>query len=56
MKKSPCPHLQPAFVVLLLSVSLAWPAAATARTYTLPDLLDLARRSNPGLAASAQQT
>jgi len=42
--------------VTLLALALGWPAMAAAKAYSLGDLVDLARRSNPGLAASAQQT
>jgi outer membrane protein len=39
-----------------LMTALGAPAPAAARTYTLPDLLDLAKKQNPGLAAGAAQT
>jgi outer membrane protein TolC len=37
-------------------VALCAPSLAVAKAYTLTDLLEMARRSNPGLAAGAQQT
>jgi outer membrane protein TolC len=37
-------------------VPLAWPRATLARGYHLAEVLELARRLNPGLAAGAQQT
>jgi outer membrane protein TolC len=47
-------------LVILVSVvalgSFARVTPAAARTYTLSELLELARKSNPGLAASARQT
>jgi outer membrane protein TolC len=42
-------------VSLCLALVSAAPAAL-ARTYTLPQLIELVRKSNPGLAASAQAT
>jgi len=45
--------LIPALVAL---AAIARPPAATAKPYTLHELLDLARRSNPGLAAGALAT
>jgi outer membrane protein TolC len=54
MKKSSSPRSLPAILVAL--VALAWPALASARAYTLPELLELVKKSNPSLAASAQQT
>jgi outer membrane protein TolC len=42
--------------LLGVAVLLALPAPASAKAYTLPQLVELARRSNPGLAAGTQQT
>jgi outer membrane protein TolC len=42
--------------LLALSLALAVPRVTAARTYTLQEVLELARRSNPGVAANAQQT
>jgi outer membrane protein TolC len=39
---------------LYASASLFWAGAAQAKAYNLDDLLDMARKGNPGLAASAQ--
>jgi outer membrane protein len=46
-------HLSP---TLLLSLSLCLPAVASAKPYKLDELLDLARKSNPGLAAGEKAT
>jgi len=43
-----------AFLPLFLGLCL--PATATAKKYTLDDLLEMARKGNPGLAAGAQAT
>ena len=40
----------------ILIVVLCLPAAAMARSYTLDEILDLARKGNPGLAAGEQAT
>ncbi|HEX7508849.1 MAG TPA: TolC family protein [Polyangia bacterium] len=40
----------------ILIVVLCLPAAARARSYTLDEILDLARKGNPGLAAGEQAT
>jgi multidrug efflux system outer membrane protein len=54
MKKLPHPsYLAPLFVA---AIALAWPVPAAARVYSLSELIELAKHSNPGLAASAQQT
>jgi multidrug efflux system outer membrane protein len=45
-----------AAAVVVMAVTLAWPQAAAAKAFTLPELLEMARKSNPGLAAGAQQT
>lgn len=42
--------------ILLLSLGLLLPAAAGAKPYSLDEILDLARKGNPGLAAGAQAT
>lgn len=44
------------FPTLFLSLTLCLPAAASARAYKLDELLDLARKNNPGLAAGEQAT
>jgi outer membrane protein len=44
------------YVTLLLLLGLCWPASATAKKYTLEEILDMARKGNPGLAAGAQAT
>jgi outer membrane protein TolC len=49
-------RLLPLLTVALALAALAAAPAAWARTYTLPQLIELARRSNPGLAAGAQAT
>ncbi len=41
---------------LFLSLGLCLPAVAAAKPYTLDELLDLARKGNPGLAAGARAT
>jgi outer membrane protein TolC len=43
-------------VLVCLALPLAIAPPAQARTYTLPQLIELVRKSNPGLAASAQAT
>jgi multidrug efflux system outer membrane protein len=48
------PILTTVLVCLALPLAIAPPAQA--RTYTLPQLIELVRKSNPGLAASAQAT
>ena len=45
---------RPLLAILLAALSL--PATAGARQYTLDELLDLARKGNPGLAAGTQAT
>jgi outer membrane protein TolC len=45
-----------AFVFCTAGALLIHGTAAHGKAYTLPELIDLARRSNPGLAASAQAT
>src|SRR5213075_2276110 len=52
----PLPSLLAGAVAAAFAVTLAWPQAAAARAFTLSELLDMARKSNPGLAAGAQQT
>jgi outer membrane protein TolC len=42
--------------ILVGAATLAPLTAAEARPYTLPEIIELARRLNPGLAAGAQQT
>jgi outer membrane protein len=42
--------------ILLLSLGLILPASAGAKPYTLDEILDMARKGNPGLAAGAQAT
>jgi outer membrane protein len=42
--------------LILLLLGLCLPASASAKQYTLPELLDMARKGNPGLAAGAQAT
>jgi len=42
--------------ILLLSLGLILPASAGAKPYSLDEILDLARKGNPGLAAGAQAT
>lgn len=42
--------------LLVLLVALLLPATASAKAFTLDELLDLARKGNPGLAAGAQAT
>jgi multidrug efflux system outer membrane protein len=42
--------------VLATFANLAVPAAATARAYKLDELIEMARKTNPGLAAGAQAT
>lgn len=57
MTTSTTPRALPVISILLFSVgllALARPAAA--RSYTLAELLELTRKSNPGLAAGARQT
>jgi outer membrane protein TolC len=53
---SPSPSCRSVFRFALLSVVVALPAVASAKAYTLQELVDMARKSNPGLAAGAQQT
>jgi len=48
------PKLYPVLILALLVPSL--PATALARAYTLDEILDLARKGNPGLAAGEQAT
>jgi outer membrane protein len=43
-------------LLLISSLVLALPVAVQAKPYTLDELLDLARKGNPGLAAGAQAT
>jgi multidrug efflux system outer membrane protein len=55
----PCPR--PSLVVVLAGtvaavLAVLAPRPAAAKAFTLAELLDLARKSNPGLAAGAQQT
>src|SRR5687768_180220 len=45
----------PTFLMVLAPV-LGRSPPANARAYTLPELIDIARKGNPGLAASAQAT
>jgi outer membrane protein TolC len=54
----PCPFGSRLAGVLvgLLGLGLGAPRVAEAKPLTLPELLDLAKRSNPGLAAGAQAT
>jgi outer membrane protein TolC len=42
--------------IFFLSLGLCLPVAAVAKPYKLDELLDLARKGNPGLAANAQAT
>jgi outer membrane protein TolC len=56
MKKRPVSSLLLAPLAALVITSTASIPAAAARPYTLPELLELARHSNPGVAASARQT
>lgn len=42
--------------IISLFLGLCLPASAAAKKYTLSELLDMARKGNPGLAASAQAT
>jgi outer membrane protein len=44
------------FPVFFLSLGLCLPNPAAAKPYTLAEILDLARKGNPGLAAGAQAT
>jgi outer membrane protein len=44
------------FSTLFLSLGLCLPAVASARAYKLDELLDLARKGNPGLAAGQRAT
>ena len=44
------------FLTLLLSLGLCVPLAASAKPYKLDELLDLARKGNPGLAAGGRAT
>jgi outer membrane protein TolC len=53
---SPPPSRLTVLPLLAALLALGRPAPALARIYDLPQLLDLARRSNPGVAAGAQQT
>jgi outer membrane protein len=46
----------PRIPLLSFLVALSLPATAGAKQYTLDELLDLARRENPGLAAGTQAT
>jgi outer membrane protein len=43
-------------VIATLLISLCLPISATAKPYTLDEILELARKNNPGLAAGAQAT
>jgi hypothetical protein len=44
------------YSVLSLALGLCLPAAARAKSYRLDEILDLARKGNPGLAAGEQAT
>lgn len=46
----------PILPTLALTLALGLPFSATAKPYRLDELLDLARKGNPGLAAGAQAT
>ena len=56
MSSTPTPRPLSALLSLLFSALLAWGRPAAARPYKLDELLELAKKSNPGLAAGAQQT
>jgi outer membrane protein TolC len=60
MWRRPCPSpaavLLSSVAVVVLSTLLAPTPPALAKAYTLPDLVALARRRNPGLAAGVQAT
>ena len=56
MITSPPSPLRSVLRFVVLSMVVALPAVASAKAYTLQELVDMARKSNPGLAAGAQQT
>jgi len=55
-RKSRQPTMMNAKPYPILIVVLFLPAAALARSYKLDEILDLARKGNPGLAAGEQAT